>query len=306
MTTFRIAAHVALLLMLPSVAQAGASYLSVTAATGPDGYRSTELRGNADLLDTPLNVNALVFKSDSTSGDSSSQSAFGMDWSASDLLMLGASHSKQDNSQVEISGNSLGLKLMLDTLWKGDLRTRIDLKHGVSAYRYKGLPPAVTSDTINQTVDSLGLNQDLASPVTIYLYHDQYRYDRDPKQAALYLMRAAPRRSSNTRTSLLSSPDSSNSLGITWRMRDDLMLDISTSKTTTQLDQEQTSRRLGLDYQMSDRINITASVIFATSTAVVTKQTLFPHLPALTIPAGTIVLPATHDRYAELGLGWSF
>lgn len=295
----------ALFFALPYAAHAGA-YLSATAGTGPDGYRSTEVRGNADLFDTPLNMNALVFKSDSSSGDPSTQSAFGIDWSASDLVTLGASHSKQDNSQVEISGNSISLGLMLDTLWEGDLQTRLDLKHSTSAYQFKGLPPSVKNDTINQTTNSLGLNQDLADPVTIYVYHDQYSYDHDPRQAAQYLMRTAPRRSSNTRTSLLSFPDSSNSFGITWRALDDLSLDISTSKTTTQLDQEQISKRLGLDYQVTDRLNLTASVTFATSTEVVTKQAVFPNVPALTIPAGTVVLSATNDRYAELGLGWSF
>lgn len=300
-----VACLLTLFFVLPSAAHAGA-YLSATAGTGPDGYRSTEVRGNADLFDTPLNVNALVFKSDSSSGDPSTQSAFGIDWSASDLVRLGASHSKQDNSQVEISGNSLSLGLMLDTLWEGDLQTRLDLKHSASAYQFKGLPASVKNDTINQTTNSLGLNQDLADPVTMYVYHDQYSYDHDPKQAAQYLMRTAPRRSSNTRTSLLSFPDSSNSFGITWRALDDLTLDISTSKTTTQLDQEQRSKRLGLDYQVTDRLNLTASVTFATSTEVITKKAIFPNLPALTIPTGTVVLSATNDRYAEIGLGWSF
>jgi hypothetical protein len=295
----------ALLFVLPSAAHAGA-YLSATLGTGPDGYRSTEVRGNADLFDTPLNVNALVFKSDSSSGDPSTQSALGIDWSVSELVTLGASHSKQDNSQVEITGNSISLGLMLDTLWEGDLQTRLDLKHSASAYQFKGLPPSVKNDTLNQTTNSLGLSQDLADPVTIYAYHDQYSYDRDPKQAAQYLMRTAPRRSSNTRTSLLSFPDSSNSFGITWRALDDLTLDISTSKTTTQLDQEQKSRHLGIDYQVTDKLNLTASVTFASSTEVVTKQAIFPSISSLTIPAGTVVLSATNDRYAELGLGWSF
>jgi hypothetical protein len=195
---------------------------------------------------------------------------------------------------------------MLDTLWEGDLQTRLDLKHSASAYQFKGLPSSAKNNTINQTTNSLGLSQDLADPVTLYFYHDQYSYDRDPKQAAQYLMRTAPRRSSNTRTSLLSFADASNNLGITWRAMDVLTLDISTSKTTTQLDQVQKSRRLGIDYQVTDRLSLTASVTFATSTAVVTKQPVFPNIPALTVPAGTVVLPATNDRYAELSLGWSF
>lgn len=300
-----IAGRVALLLALPSITHAGA-YLSATAGTGPNGYRSTEVRGNADLFDTPLNVNALVFKSDSASGSLSNQSAFGIDWTASKLVTLGASHSKQDNSQVEIAGNSLNLALRLDTLWESELQTRLNLKRGASAYQFKGLPPSVKNDTINQTTNSFGLSQDLADPLTVYIYHDQYSYDRDPKQAAQYLMRIAPRRSSDTRSSLLSFTNSANSVGITWRALDVLTLDVSSSKATTQLDQEQKSQRLGIDYQITDRLNLSTSVTFSTSTEVVTKQTVFPNIPSLTIPAGTVILPATNDRYIELGLGWSF
>ncbi len=305
MKTLAIACRIALFLTLPSVAHADA-YLAATAGTGPAGYRSTEVRGNADLFDTPLNLNALAFISDSFSGDSASQSAVGLDWTISKLATLGVSHNQQDDSMVDMSGNSISLSLMLDTLWKSALRTRLDLSHGTSAYQFKQLPQSVQNDTINQTSNRLGLSQDLADPLTLYISHDQYSYDKDPRKTAQYLMKVSPRRSSNTRASLLSFPDSTNNFGITWRALDALSIDVSSSKTTTQLDQEQKSRRLGIDYQMTDRLNLTVAVTLSTSTAVVTKQAIFPNIPALTIPAGTVVSPATNDRYAELGLGWSF
>lgn len=305
MKSLAVACSVALLLALPSIAHAGA-YLAATAGTGPDGYRSTELRGNADLFDTPLNLNALVFRSDSTAGDPANQFILGLDWSLSKLITLGLAHNKQDNSQVDAAGNSISLALMLDTLWQGNLQTRLDLKHGLSAYKFKQLPPAVQNDTINQTTSGLGLSQDIATPVSLYVSYDRYSYDHDPKQAAQYLMKILPRKSSDTRSSLLSFPDSTATLGITWRASDALSVDLSSSRTLTQLDQVQKSKRLGIDYQVTDRLNLTAAVTLATSTAVVTKQTIFPNIPALTIPAGTVVLPATNDRYAELGLGWSF
>lgn len=304
MKNLAIAGRVALLLALPAIAHAGAN-LSATAGTASDGYRSTELRGNADLFDTPLNVNALALKSDSSSGDAAGQSAVGLDWTISELATLGASHNLQDNSMMEVAGNSISLSLHLDTLWKNDLSTRLDLSHSTSAYQFKQLPANV-QNTINQASSSLGLSQDIAEPLTLYLSHDQFSYDHDPRQAAQYLMKVSPRRSSNTRASLLSFPDKTNNFGITWRALDKLSLDVSTSKTTTQLDQEQKSQRVGIDYALTNKLSINVAVTLATSTAVVTQKTIFPNVPSLRIPAGTVVLPAANDRYTELGLGWSF
>ncbi len=280
-------------------------YLSATAGSGPGGYNSTEVRGNADVFDTPLRANLFVFKS-ASSGDAITQSAFGMDWRLSELATLGLTHNRQDNSLIDISGNSASLALMLDSLWNGKLQTRLDLKHAASAYQFNNLPPSVQNNTINQTTNTLGLSQDVAEPVTLYFSHDQYSYDHDPKQAALRMMKTAPQRFYSTRSALLTFPDSSNSFGITWRALEVLTVDISSSKTLTQLDQEQKTRRLGLDYQVTDHLNLTAAVSRVASTAVVTQQTIFPNIPALTIPAGTTVIPSSNDSYAELGLGWSF
>ncbi len=305
MKNHAVALGIALSYIFPSAADAGA-YLAATAGTGPDGYRSTELRGNADLLDTPLNLNALVFRSDSSAGDPASQSVLGLNWSLSKLVNLGASHTKQSNSQVDVSGNSLSFALMLDTLWQGDLRTKLELKHGSSAHTFKQLPQTVKNDTINQSANSLVLSQDIAIPVSIYVSYDRYLYDHDPKQAAQYLMKISPRRSSDSRSSLLSFPDSTTNFGITWLASDALSVDLSSIKTLTQLDQTQKTRRLGIDYQVTDHLNFTAAVSRVSSTAVVTKQIIFPNIQALTIPAGTTVIPSSNDTYIELGLGWSF
>lgn len=294
----------AALFTLPLTAEAGL-YLSASTGSGPGGYSSTEIRGNADLFDTPLNVNLFGFKSTS-SGDSITQSTFGMDWKLSELATLGLKHNRQDNSLIDISGNSVSLALFLDTLWNGNLQTRLDLKHATSAYQFNNLPPSEENNTINQSTNSLGLSQDIAEPVTLYFFHEQYRYDHDPKQAALRMMKTAPKRFFSTRSALLAFPDSSNSFGVTWRAQEALSVDISSGKTLTQLNQTQNSRRLGLDYQVTEHLNLTAAVSRASSTAVVTQQTIFPNIPALTIAAGTTVIPSSNDTYTELGLGYSF
>jgi outer membrane cobalamin receptor len=89
-------------------------------------------------------------------------------------------------------------------------------------------------------------------------------------------------------------------------MTEALTVDLSSSKTSTQLDQELKTRRLGIDYQATDHLNFTAAISRVSATAVVTKRTIFPGIPAWTIPAGTTVMPATDDTYSEIGLGWTF
>ncbi|MGC2166313.1 MAG: hypothetical protein WA632_09895 [Gallionella sp.] len=292
------------LFFLPSPARA-AVYISATGGAGPDGYRSTQVRANADLFDSPISASVFRFQS-SSSSDSISQSGQALNWKVTKLAIVGLDHNNQDNGLVDISGNAVRLALNLDTLWSGTLGTRLDMKRDASAYRFNSLPAAVQNDTINQTANSLGLSQNIAASLTIYAAHDQYSYDKDPTRAAILLMRTAPRRFFSTSSALLAVPDSTNLFGIAWHPQDELTVDVSSSKTQTQLEQEQHTKRLGLDYQLTDHFNFSAAVSRVTSTAVVTRQTYFAAIPALTIPIGTTVIPASNDTYSELGVSWTF
>jgi hypothetical protein len=303
------ASMAALLFVLPRGADAEA-YISATAGSGPNAYRSTEVSGDADLFDTPLRVNAFGFKSSSSAAVDVSQSGFGLDWKTSKLATLGVKHNKVDNGSVDIGGNALNLALSLNTLWKSDLLTRVDFKLDGSAYRFKDLPPAVKNDTINQSANSINLTQDFTEWFSLYGGHDRYSYDRDPVNAAVVLMLKAPRRFINASTNLLSFPDSTNRFGLTLRPQEALTLDLSSSKTVTLLDQQLKTKRLGLDFQVTDHMNIYAGLSKATSTAVVTKRAYIGRTSAGAIvilaPAGTVLMPATNDTYTEFSLGWTF
>jgi hypothetical protein len=299
----------ALLFALPLAADAEA-YISATAGSGPNAYRSTEVSGDADLFDTPLRVNAFGFKSSSSAAVDVSQSGFGLDWKISKLATLGVKHNKVDNGSVDIGGNALNLALSLNTLWTGDLLTRVDLKRDGEAYKFRDLPPAVKNDTINQTANSISLTQDIAESFSLYGGHDRYSYDRDPVNAAVVLMLKSPRKFINYSSNLLSFPDSTNRFGLTWRPQEALTLDISSSKTLTLLDQQLKTKRLGLDFQITDHLNVYAAISKATSTAVVTKHAYTVRTPAGAIvtlaPAGTTLMSATNDTYTEFSLGWNF
>ena len=309
MNKYKLSLHpflIALPLALPFSAMADA-YLSATTGSGPNGYRSTELRGNADLFETPLSVNAMTFKSDTSASDSISQSAVGLNWKISELATLGVMHNTQDNSLVDITGNAISLAFELDTLWQGTLQTRLDLKRSPSAYHFNNLPKkAAQYETINQTGSSVGLTQGITDWLSVNAGRDQYSYDNDPYELATFLMRRAPRKFKNTSSNLLSMPEATNYFGLTWRPTEALTVDLSSSKTRTQLDQDLKTNLLGIDYQVTGHLNIYAAVSKVTSTAVVTKKTILPNLPLISIPAGTTVAPATEDTYSEFSLGWTF
>jgi hypothetical protein len=291
-------------LALPLGAQADA-YISATTGSGPNSYRFNEVSGYADLFKTSLSMNAMGFRSSSSAAEDVSQSTFGLDWKISKPVRLGVKHNNIYNGSVDIKGNSLNVALTLSELWDSDLLTRVDLKGANSAYRFTDLT-TVKNDTINQTSSSLSLTQDVTESLTLYGGHDQYSYDRNPLNAAIVLMRIAPRKFVNNSTTLLSFPDATNRFGITWRPLEPLTLDISSGKTRTLLDQELKTKRLGVDYQVTDHLNVSAAVSKTATTAVVTKHDVMRLNGTILVPAGTPVMTATDDTYTEFSLGWAF
>ncbi len=299
--------HCALLAALPlafPICASADTYISATAGNGPNGYRSTEVSGNANLFSTPLSLNGFVFKSSSSASEDISQSGFGLDWKISKLAKLGVKHNKVDNGSLDISGNALNLALSLNTLWDSDLLTRVDLKGAESAYKFGDLP--VRNDTINQTASSFTLNQDIGSSLTVYGGRDRYSYDRDPVNVAAFLIRTFPRKFVSNSSTLLSFPDTTNRFGVTWQPLEPLSLDVSSSNTMTMLDQKLKTNRLGIDYQLTDHLNISAAVSKVSSTAVVAKRNILRRNGTVLIAAGDPLMAATNDTYSEFSLGWTF
>jgi hypothetical protein len=303
------ASMAALLFALPSSAEAGA-YISATTSSGPNSYRSNEINGNADLFGSPLSINAFGLKSSSTTAADISQSGFGLDWKTSKLATLGLKHNKVDNGNLDIAGNALNLALSLNSLWTSDLLTRVDLKAASSDYKFSGLPAKVKNDTINQTSSSFGLTQDITDWLGINGGRDQYSYDRDPRALAAYLMLNAPRKFINHSSNLLSFPDSTNRFGLTWRPLEALTIDISSSRTKTLFDQELNTKLLGIDYQVTDHLNVYAALSKSTATAVTTKRdynvVTSMGTTVTLVSAGTPLMAATDETYTEFSLGWTF
>jgi len=276
-----------------SSAAGAETYISATIGSGPNGFSSKAFAANADLFTLPLNLNLYDFKSSSTKTDDVKQTSYGLDWDVAKPLRIGVKHNNLDDGTLKVSGNEAKMSFYLHKLWRSDLRTQLDLGYNASTYTPEVHPVGVNSGELNQKKNSVGLRQAIVSSFTVYGSHDTYEYDHNPTSIA-YVLILRTRNNSNAASTLLAFPDKTNALGLNWRPTESLALDISSTKTTTLLDQEQKSNRFEADYQITDHLNVTAAVSKATSTE-------------LRGPNGKVVLlSATDDTYSEITLGWAF
>lgn len=281
----------ALLFIVPNLAQAE-GYTALSYGSGPDGYRSYSFTGDIDLSKS-VKLSLDHFLAQSTGASNTHQTGLGITWQAFELVSANYRYSETNDGTFAVKGNEAGLSFALDTLWQGELQTSFDLGYG--SFKYKSANPqtvAASNFVLTQNRNSYGLSQDLTTSLTLYGSHDQYKYDRDVKALAIFLLKRT-RNTSKAAFSLLAFPDKTNTLGIGWRATDALSLDVSFSKTTTLLDQQLKNSRLGFDYQASDSLNLGIAVTRSIASAMVNNS-------------GVTVQPETRDNYWELTAGWSF
>lgn len=281
----------ALLFLLPGLALAD-GYAALSYGSGPDGYRSYSFTGDVDLSKS-VRLSLDHFLAQTTGASNTRQTGVGLSWQATELLSADYRYSETNDGTFAVKGNEGGLSFALDTLWQGELQTSFDLGYG--SFKYKAAnPQTVLASNFNltQTRNSYGLSQDLTSTLTLYGSHDQYKYDRNVKALAIFLLKRT-RNTSKAAFSLLAFPDKTNTLGMGWRATGVLNLDVSFSKTTTLLDQQLKNTRLGIDHQVGDSLNLGIAVTRSTASAMVNNS-------------GVTVQPETRDNYWEVTAGWSF
>lgn len=281
----------ALLLVLPGLAKAE-GYAALTFGSGPDGYHSYSFTGDVDLSRTArFSLDHFLAQAAGTSD--TRQTGADLSWQAFELVAANYRYSETGDGTFAVKGNEGGLSFALDTLWQGELQTSLDLGYGL--FKYKAANPqtiAASNFVLTQDRSSYGLSQELSSTLTLYGSHDQYKYDRNVKGLAIFLLKRS-RNTSKAAFSLLAFPDKTNTLGLGWRVTDDLKLDLSSGKTTTLFDQQLKNTRLGIDYQVGDRLNMGIAVTRSVASAMVNNS-------------GVTVQPETRDNYWELTAGWLF
>lgn len=280
-------------LLLASFGNAQAEgYAALTYGSGPDGYRSFSLTGDIELAQT-LRFGFDHFLAQTPNSPDTRETGASAFWAVSDLAGVNYRHSEINDGTFAVSGNTGNLSLALNTLWQGELQTSLNLGYG--SFKYKAANPqtiAASNFVLTQEQSSLGLSQEISSILTLYGSHDQYKYDRNVRALAIFLLQRA-RNTSKAAFSLLAFPDKSNTLGMGWKATNALNLDVSFSKTTTLLDQQLKNARLGLDYQAGDSLNLGIALTRSTASAMVNGS-------------GVTVQPETRDNYWELTAGWLF
>lgn len=286
-----------LLLALPALAYADAA---LTYGTGPDEYRSYAFKANAGVFDLPLQLELDYFRASSAGVSDMKESGAGLTWNATQWLSANYRRSSIEDDTFEVTGNEGGFSFGLDALWTSDLRTTLDVGYGAFDYTPTSIARAKLASklTLTQNRKSIGLSQDITPTFSIYAAHDQYQYERyetfnrDLKTLALALFR----RTANTAKvafTLISFPDKTNTLGMSWEPQEKLTLDLSSGKTTTILEQQLKNTRLGADLRLNDTFSLSAAVTRSRSSALIG-------------PAGKVYQAETSNTYTEFNAGWAF
>lgn len=282
------------LFVFPVYAHADA-YSGLTYGAGPDGYRFWYLVGDFKISRTiGFNLDHLLARSEGV--EDTRQTGLGIFWRVIEPVSLNYRYSDTNDGRVKVAGNEAGISLALNTLWHGERQTTLDLGYGKFLFKAADPKTVLAANwSLSQERSSLGISQEVSKTFTVYGTHDRYSYDRNLNLQGLQLLdllRNRPRLASSA-TTVLSYPDRSNKLGMSWGATDSLSLDISVGKTITLLEQELKDTRLAVDYQVGDRLNLGIAVTRSTSTAVVNSSQ-------------TVVLPASSANYTEATLGISF
>lgn len=287
----RIAAPcIAFLLALPgSVLAEGKAAL--TYGYDQNEYRSFAFKGDIDLSqDFMLNLDHL--HAESTGIVSMRQSGIGLTAYATDWLSGHYRYSETNDTVFLVRGNEGDVTLSLNSLWHSELKTR--LTGGYAGFIYSNLNPPANSGgrSLSQTRSSYSLSQDLTASFSAYASFDQYAYEVDLVDLIVLLIRRS-RIAAISANSFLSFPDITRTLGFTLKATDKLTLDLSTSKTTTVLQQNLVNNRLGVDYQFTDALNIGVAVTRSTTSDLLRNN-------------GTVAQPATDTTFNEVTASWYF
>jgi hypothetical protein len=287
----------AFLIALPAVACADAS---LTFGSGPNDYRSYAFKANVGIFKLPLQIDLDHFQANSTGGSNMKESGAGLTWNATELLSANYRRSSIDDGTFDVAGNEGGLSFGLDTLWESDLHTSLNVGYGTFDYTPTTIARAKLASklTLSQNRKSIGLSQDITPTFSLYATHDQYEYERyqtfngDLRVLAIALFRRTVN-ASKVAFTLVSFPDKTNTLGMSWKPQDKLTLDLSSGKTNTVLEQQLKNTRLSADLQLNEKFSLIAAVTRSNSSAVTTA-------------AGRVLQPETSNTYTELSAGWAF
>ena len=269
-------------------------YGELTIGSGPDAYRSHALRASVDLFTYPAQANFDLFRAKEGDVEVMRQSGVGLRGDFNHSLSGNYRYSKTSDTVFEVSGNEVGLSASFNQFWQSPLRTAIDLGYGAFDYRLSARLSANTALAAlipDQKRASLGISQDISPTVAIYASHDQYQYTRDPAIPARLLLQRS-RNTSSVAFTLLSFPDNTNSIGLTWTPQETLTLDIAYSITNTFL-RQQSSLQLGADYQFSNRLNFAATLTRSNNSVV-------------RMTNGRTLLNATQAIYVDVSAGLVF
>lgn len=253
--------------LLPTTVQAEMD-AELILGSGPDDYRSREVRASADFLEWPVMFDIRQFVAHTSAGQIMNEVAWGLAWTPVEAFAASYHHKNAHGDLMNVYSNEYGLSYDLASLWNGPLQTRLDLGLSHSSYNPNAVTPAAEA-AIKALLPkashySFEIKQDLTDSLGISLGIDDYRYSKDPVEVARTMLRRV-KRPNNGIFEIIGFPDHATSFGVHWTPTEAFSLDFSRHRSITVLDQIQNTSRLGAAWHFNKHYQMGAAVSRSTS-----------------------------------------
>lgn len=242
----------------------------LTTTFGPEKYHAYDLMAYADLPGLPLGFEARGFVAKSDSTEVLNAVEWRLNWTPTSWFQASYAQKTAQAEIFDLRTKGLSLSGNLAALWDSPSATLLTVGYTDVNYEING--PRIVRNALDPLLPgmhqyTLGLAQDIGEAFTIGLTYDDFRYSEDPTILARQLLRRL-RRPNNGIFELLSFPDRTTTIDLTWRTTQRLTLDGSVYQTHTVTDQKLEGARLGASYRLGELHRIGVAVSRASSEAV--------------------------------------
>ena len=261
--------------------------LSYTRGNGSGGYGSHSLEANVEPAALPLSLGFNATQSLVDGAEVSTQVGASVGWRASPVWSFAANLSTANDDLLNVSSQGLSVAWNLHKLWQGRRTTRLEVGRNVSDYSLQKGTQALVGRIPQQRRTRLDVRQGLSDAVDVYLGLETYDYSQDPVDLARALLNRKVRRvaAANMLSDLT---DRSQTVGLGWSLADAWNLDVSTTRSSTVVGQNQWQKAVALSFIFHPKASVT--LVYSDSSS-----------DALT-HNGLTLSPAQADSTLELGI----
>lgn len=265
---------------------------SYTHGSGSGGYRSHSVAANIEPNGRPLSLGFNATQSLVDSAEVSTQVGASVGWRVSPVWSVDANLSTTNDDLVNVSARGLSVTWNLHKLWQGKRTTRLELGRNVSDYSLQRDSQNLNNRIPQQRRSRLDLRQGLSDAFDVYVGLETYDYSQDPIELARALLNRKVRRVAAAGM-LGDLNELSQTFGVGLSLGEAWNFDVSTTRSSTVMGQNQWQKAISLSYLFHPRASATLGYTSSNS-------------DALLAPGGATLSASQDDSMVELGIRWLF